>query len=271
MRATDVQFTGSIPDVYGSTLVPLVFEPYARDLVARLTGLGPTPDVLETAAGTGAVTRVLAEAFPGARIVATDLNPAMLAVAARTLPRSVTIQAADAQNLPFEPASFDAVVCQFGVMFFPDKVGALREARRVLRPGGTFVFNVWDRLEANPVSHAVDVAVAAALPPDPRAAGSGTFMERVPFGWHDPSIVHRALESAGFADVAIAPVAHTTTTAAAAAAGLCGGTPLRAEIEARAPGKLAEVTALAERALRERFGEGTIENAMRALVFVARA
>src|SRR5688572_3462352 len=134
---SDKLFAGSIPEIYDEYLVPLIFEPYAEDLAARLISR-PVANVLELAAGTGVVTRRLAAVLRGdVSIVATDLNQPMLDRAARTgTARPVDWRQADALQLPFADASFDAVICQFGVMFFPDKVRAFAEARRVLRPGG---------------------------------------------------------------------------------------------------------------------------------------
>src|SRR5438093_1952180 len=155
MVATDKLFAGSIPEIYDRLLVPLIFEPYARDLAERLAGVKPR-EVLETAAGTGVLTRAIASRLPaGARIVATDLNQPMLDRAAARQPGDGRIawRQADALALPFADQSFDAVACQFGVMFFPDKVQVYREARRVLKPGGRFLFNVWDRIDANEFAH----------------------------------------------------------------------------------------------------------------------
>ncbi len=271
MRPTDTQFTGSIPELYATNLVPMFFDPYAQDLVARLADLSPEATILETAAGTGAVTRALAAKLPRAKIVATDLNDAMLAVAARAVP-GVELQRADAQKLPFGEAAFDAVVCQFGFMFLPDKAAGAREARRVLRPGGRFVFNVWGPLGDNPASAVVDAAVARELPSDGAPAAHGTFMERIPFGWHDGAAIRAVLEGAGFQAITIDTVDRATpATVTIAAMGLCKGTPLRGEIEARAPGRLDELTAVAERALRDHYGAETFENAMRAVVVTARA
>jgi ubiquinone/menaquinone biosynthesis C-methylase UbiE len=146
----DQVFAGAIPRVYDAWLVPLIFEPYAADLVARLASRSLSR-VLEIAAGTGVVTRRLASALPGhVSIVASDLNQAMLDhAAALGTARAVEWRQADALSLPFEDHDFDAVVCQFGAMFFPDRAQAFSEALRVVRPGGVFVFNVWDRIETN--------------------------------------------------------------------------------------------------------------------------
>ncbi|MGH7879682.1 MAG: class I SAM-dependent methyltransferase, partial [Candidatus Binataceae bacterium] len=150
MSGTDKLFAGSIPEFYERLMVPLMFEPYARDLAARLSGTGAR-EFLELAAGTGVVTRALASqlALDG-RIVATDLNQSMLDHAkTRLADKRVTWRQADAQALPFDDESFDALACQFGVMFFPDKVHAYKEARRVLKPGGRYVFNSWDQIADN--------------------------------------------------------------------------------------------------------------------------
>ena len=228
-QPNDSQFTGSIPALYDRCLGPMLFRPYAQDIAARAAALGPGR-ILETAAGTGIVTEALAGALPEAEIVATDLNQAMLDIAAaRGLPARVRLQPADAQALPFPDGGFDLVVSQFGAMFFPDRVGAYREARRVLRPGGRFLFNVWDSLAHNPVSALLGDSVAALFPDDPPS-----FFRRVPFGYHDTAQIEADLRAAGFADIAIETVSMTSRVdARAAAIGLCQGSPMGTEIEAR--------------------------------------
>jgi len=267
MSATDTAFAGSIPSIYEHYLGPLLFQPYADDLAARLRDL-PQGRILETAAGTGIVTRALAKVLPrSVDIVATDLNQAMLDVAATQLQApNVTWKQADAQTLPFEDAAFDAVVCQFGVMFFPDKTGAYREALRVLRPGGRYLFAVWDRLDANPVSQVVSDAMAQFFPDDPPR-----FFERIPFGYSNPDRIRGEMQQAGFGHVEIETVKKSTQAPSpwSPATGLCQGTPLRGEIETRAPGQLTEVTGIAAQALVARFGPSSIENRMSALVVTA--
>lgn len=228
----DSAFAGSIPAIYEECLVPVLFAPFARDLADRAKALRPGA-VLELAAGTGVVSHRLAEALPEARIVATDLNPAMLAVAeARGHASNLSFEPADAQALAFHDGLFDLVVAQFGAMFFPDKIGAYREARRVLAPGGTLLFNVWDELEANPGSAAIHHAVQGAVPePKPE------FLTRTPFGYHDAAAIEAELREAGFAEVEIERVAQTSPpgSAAALARGMCLGSPLSAELSAHDP------------------------------------
>ncbi|HEX8261377.1 MAG TPA: class I SAM-dependent methyltransferase [Allosphingosinicella sp.] len=266
MVASDTAFAGSIPKFYHRCLGPFLFEPYAEDLARRAAGLGPRR-ILETAAGTGIVTAALARALPEAEIIATDLNPDMLRVARSHVdsPR-VAFATADAQSLGFAEARFDLVVCQFGAMFFPDRVGAYREARRVLDRGGTLLFNVWDRLDANPASQAVSEALAALFPNDPPG-----FLDRVPFGYHDPARIEADLRAAGFESIAVETVAKRSRgSAREVAPGLCQGSPLRAEIVARAPDRLDEATEAAVAALVRRCGD-PVDAAMSAHVFTARA
>ena len=233
MGTADTAFSGSIPELYHQHLGPLLFLPYAEAMAERVAALDPRR-VLETAAGTGIVTERLGARLPRAEIVATDLNQAMLDLAAARIsdPR-IRFRQADAQSLPFDDDAFDAVVCQFGAMFFPDRVAAYREARRVLAPGGALLFNVWDDLAANPASAAVQEAVARLFPDDPPG-----FLRRVPFGYSDTARVEADLRAAGFARIGVETVGRRGRigSARAAAIGLCRGTPLAAEIEAQGTG-----------------------------------
>jgi ubiquinone/menaquinone biosynthesis C-methylase UbiE len=165
MAASDALFAGSIPDIYDRLLVPLIFEPYASDLAKRVAEAKPQL-VLETAAGTGAVTRALASSLKDARIVATDLNQPMLdhARSRQSGDKRIEWRQADALELPFKDQTFDAVACQFGLMFFPDKVQGYREARRVLKPSGRFFFSVWDRISENEFADVVTQALATFFP-----------------------------------------------------------------------------------------------------------
>jgi len=264
---TDAKFTGSIPELYDRYLGPLLFEPYAEDLARRLSDLR-RGTLVEVAAGTGVVTEALRKALPSeVRVVATDLNEGMLNVAAsRVRSEGVSFQQADAQQLPFADGSADAIVCQFGMMFVPDKGAAQREAFRVLASGGRFVFNVWDRLANNEVSQIVTRAVESLFPHDPPR-----FFERTPFGYFDGAAIRIELQGVGFERIEIETVELVSRAPSAehVAIGLCQGTPLRSEIEARNPDGLAAATAAATSALQARFGTGPFENRMSALVVTA--
>lgn len=234
MTQTRSPFEHSTPELYDRYMGPLLFEPYAKVVAERAALLQPAR-ILETAAGTGIVTRALHLAVPQAHIVATDLNPVMLEVAAqRAGSVNVAFQRADAQDLPFDDESFDLVVCQFGVMFFPDKVRAHQEARRVLRSDGHYLLVSFDGLELNPVPNAAGNAVAGLFPDDPPA-----YMERGPFSYADPALIERDLLAAGFTRTQLETVALTTRVSASDAAhGLVLGSPFRAEIERRDPSGL---------------------------------
>lgn len=269
MVATDKAFTGSVAQIYERLLVPLIFAPYARDLAARVAQAGPRR-LLETAAGTGAVTRACAAQLPAdVAITATDLNEPMLAVAKAALPDPrIEWRQADALALPFDDASFDVVACQFGVMFFPDRVRGYAEARRVLAPGGRLLFNVWDRIEENEFPDTVSQALAQVFPHDPPR-----FMARTPHGYHDRDSIRDDLQRAGFTDIAIEAVDHVSRAPSPRepAVAFCQGTPMRSEIEARGAPGLEVATDRAEQALAQRFGGGAIEGRIRALVVSATA
>ena len=266
---TDKTFAGSIPKFYEEYLVPLIFEPYAGDLASRLASRQSTRKlsrVLEIAAGTGVVTRHLASKLPAdVSIVATDLNQPMLDTAADMgTSRPVEWRPADAMQLPFEGGEFDAVVCQFGVMFFPDKAKAFSEARRVLRPGGVLLFNVWDRIEENEFADAVTTALESLFPDDPPR-----FLARTPHGYHDVAAVARDLRGGGFASPPQVDTVAARSKAASPripALAYCQGTPLRSEIEARDKTRLDEATEVAAAAVARRFGSGAVDSKIQAHV-----
>jgi ubiquinone/menaquinone biosynthesis C-methylase UbiE len=261
---TDKVFTGSIPRLYETYLVPLIFKPYADDLVRRLASRAPFTRVLEVAAGTGVVTRKLASVLPeSVSIVATDLNQLMLDHASSIgTTRPVEWRQADAMQLPFRDGTFDVVACQFGVMFFPEKSKAFSEARRVLRPGGVFLFNVWDQIKENEFADTVTTALESVFPDDPPR-----FLARTPHGYYDLATIARDLSNAGFvASPQISTLAARSRAKSSRlpAVAYIQGTPLRNEIEARDASRLGEATDIATEAIAERFGPGTVDGKMQA-------
>jgi ubiquinone/menaquinone biosynthesis C-methylase UbiE len=268
MSEADKVFAGSIPENYDRHMVPLIFESYARDIAQRAAALAPKA-VLETAAGSGVVTRALAAVLsPDARYVATDLNQPMLdyAKAKQGADSRIRWQTADAQALPFEDAAFDLVCCQFGVMFLPDRPSGYREAKRVLKTGGVFLFNAWDRIEENIFANDVTNALAEFFPNDPPR-----FMARTPHGYHDIALIRSDLAKAGFTDVTIETLMAQSRAPSArdVALAYCQGTPLRNEIEAR--GNLEAATDHAAAAIASRHGSGEVAAKIQAHVILARA
>jgi ubiquinone/menaquinone biosynthesis C-methylase UbiE len=267
MATGDTVFTGSIPDLYDRLLVPLIFEPYARDLAKRVSATKPQL-VLETAAGTGAVTRALASSLANARIIATDLNQPMIdhARARQSGNTRIEWKQADALALPFEDHTFDVVACQFGAMFFPDKVQGYREALRVLKPDGRFFFNVWDRIEDSEFADVVIQSLASLFPQDPPR-----FLARTPHGYCDRDRIRQDLNAAGFGTVSMETVDARSKGSSArdVAVAFCQGTPLRNEIESRGNPSLEDATQHAAKALAQRFGAKAIDGGMRAIVVTA--
>jgi ubiquinone/menaquinone biosynthesis C-methylase UbiE len=268
MAETDKIFAGSIPEFYDRYLVPLIFEPYALDLAARVAARGPNR-VLEIAAGTGVVTRAMASQLPETtQMVVTDLNPAMLEHAKSRMgeDRPIEWKVADAQELPFDDESFDAVACQFGAMFFPDKVRAFKEARRVLVPGGHYFFSVWDKISENEFADVITRAVGEMFPSDPPL-----FLARTPHGHHDVDLLREYLKAAGFSAVSVDAVEARSKAPSARepAIAYVQGTPLRNEVETRGPGRLEEATARAADAIAKRFGTSAVDGRIRAYVVTA--
>jgi len=247
---------------------PYSLTPSRKDLAERAAALSPD-SILETAAGTGVVTRALAAKLrPDVRYVVTDLNQPMLDYAAsrQGMDGRITWRRADAQSLPFDDASFDAVCCQFGVMFFPDRIAGYSEARRVLRLGGSFLFNVWDRIEENEFANVVTDAAAAVFPENPPR-----FLARTPHGYHDISLIRHELSKAGFSRVAISTLEETSRAPSPRhpAVAYCQGTPLRNEIEARNASLLEFVTDCATEAIASRYGNGPVAGKIQGHVVVA--
>lgn len=264
-----MSFVGSIPESYDRLMVPLIFEQYATDMARRAVAMAPE-SILETAAGSGILTRTLAPMLPKARYVATDLNQPMIDYAISRQPPGSHVEwrQADALALPFEDASFDLVCCQFGAMFFPDRVAGYREARRVLKPGGHFLFNVWDRIEENEFPNQAMQGLAELFPDDPPR-----FMARTPHGYNDVALIRRDMEQAGFSTIAIETKADQSRASSAriAARAFCEGTPVRNEILSRNPEGLATAVDYAERAIAARHGNGPVSGKIQAHIIQATA
>jgi ubiquinone/menaquinone biosynthesis C-methylase UbiE len=246
----------------------MIFQGYAEDLAEQVAAFSPG-SLLETATGSGVVTRALAPKLRvDARYVVTDLNQPMLDYAAARQGSDSRIEwrQADALDLPFEDASFDIVCCQFGAMFFPNRIAGYAEARRVLRQGGRFVFNVWGCIEENAFAEEVTNAIAAVFPHDPPR-----FLARTPHGYHNVALIREELSRAGFADIEIETREKMSQALSArdAATAYCQGTPLRNEIEARDASLLQLATDCATEAIARRHGEGPVAGKIQAHVIVA--
>jgi SAM-dependent methyltransferase len=267
LSTSDAVFAGSVPQLYDTYLVPLIFEPYAIDVVDRLKPFAPSR-ILELACGSGVVTRALSAALGDkAEIVATDFNQPMLDRAASVGTQAkVDWRKADAMSIPFEDESFDAVVCQFGVMFFPDKPKAFAEAKRVLKGGGVYICSAWDKIEENEFANVVTIALESLFPNDPPR-----FLARTPHGYNDPAIMEKELKLGGFKSFDIETIAQRSRadSPTVPALGYVQGTPLRDEITARDPSRIADATRIATKRIESEFGDGAVDAKIQAHVIVA--
>ncbi len=267
MPTPNAAFVGSIPENYDRYLGPVLFDPYAVDLVSRLN-VYEDANVLELACGTGIVTQRLRDRLgPNARLVATDLNEAMLSYAARKFKPEDGIEwkQADATDLPFADQSFDAVVCQFGLMFVPDKEKALSETYRVLKPGGTFLFNVWDAIEYNELAHIAHTIIA-----DVFDDNSPDFYQ-VPFSFHDVETINALLSVVGFSEVEfyLLRLEAESPSAAEAAKGLVHGNPVINELRERSAASIPEIEATIAEAVADQCGDDPVRARMQALICTA--
>ena len=266
MKDMELRFTGSVPANYDQLMVPLIFQPYADELARRAAAMKPRR-ILETAAGTGVVTEALTKLLSDAQIIATDLNEPMLEVAAQRIHSDkVCFVTANAQELPFDGDGFDLVICQFGAMFFPEKVLAHRQAYRLLHNDGHYLLAIWDRIEKNALSDATQRVLIELFPEDPPL-----FLCQGPFGYSDPAQIERDLREAGFEKIEIDTVGLTSRSASAydAASALCYGTPMSVELEDREPGSLDRAFEAVERALRDFEGPNGLEAPMSAHIVTA--
>ena len=265
--SNDASFVGNIPEHYERSLVPIFFVDYAADIARRTAAWSPGR-VLEIAAGTGVVTRQLRDLLAaGAHLTATDLNPPMLEIArAKFRPdERVDFRPADATTLPFPDGNFDAVVCQFGVMFFPDKDKSYREIHRVLAPGGRYLFNVWDSHAYNKVGRIAHEVAGSFFPADPPQ------FYKVPFSCHQIDPIKASLIDAGFTDITVAIVAWEKEIPDAVhfARGLVYGNPLIEQIRARGSVNPDQVVDTLARALRAEFGADPGRMPLQAIIFSA--
>jgi ubiquinone/menaquinone biosynthesis C-methylase UbiE len=261
------RFTGGVAQQYDRLMVPLFFRPYAEELTRRANELRPRR-ILETAAGTGVLTEALANTISSAEIIATDLNQPMLDVAADRVGTNVQFVQADAEHLPFDSETFDLVVCQFGAMFFANKVRGHQEARRVLAGGGHYLLAIWDALERNAITRAAQQALINAIPEDPPM-----FMRDGPFGYHDPVDIRCDLEEAGFGRIMIETVELRSRSPSAKDAGeaLFYGSPMGVEVEERRPEDVERIAQMVCDALRPFEGRNGLDAAMSAHIVIASA
>ncbi len=263
VMAGEASWLDTMPEIYDRCLGPALFAPYARYLAGIAAEHRPN-SVLELAAGTGILTAELVRTLPAARIVATDLNQAMVSWAAQRV-SGPTWLAADAQSLNFPDASFDMTVCQFGVMFFPDKPQAFAQAERVLDPGGVFLFSVWDSVDTSPFPDALVAGLADLFPDDPP-----DFVARIPHGYHDPDQLRSDVAAGGLQIESVERVVLRGTAASARtlAEGYCHGTPLRFALEER--GDLDQLTEAVAEHMTLRLGAAPVEGDLAAFVVSAR-
>jgi SAM-dependent methyltransferase len=251
--ADDARWLADMPEIYDRCLGPALFAPWAEHVAAQIAAQAPG-SVLELAAGTGILTAELAR-WTTAPIIATDLNPAMVAYAARRV-RGPTWQVADALALDadFGEAAFDTVVCQFGAMFFPDKARAFEQVARVLRPGGHFVFTVWDSVETSTFDGACTVSLRDLFPGD-----APDFLARVPHGYHDAEQIGHDLAAGGLTLERFERVVLHGTAASAGvlAEGFCYGTPLRFALADR--GDLNTLATQVAQGMAQRLGDGAVD------------
>ena len=263
---TNISFGGSIPKIYDEVLGPVYFEHYAVDIADRAARLNPRA-LLETACGTGRVTLNLRKKMPAAQITATDINPDMLNIARNKQGMdNIQWQQADATALPFADSTFDCVVNQFGIMFYPDKVKGIAEAWRVLKPGGTLIFNVWGKLENNGMSGTGREIITEFFKNDPHA------FFNIPYSMYDIEEVLTLVKQGGFADVTheVVRKESVTDSAAVMSAGLVEGNPIANAIVERDPNAIEVLKKKVFETLVQRYGDHPCKTGMEAIVYTAK-
>jgi ubiquinone/menaquinone biosynthesis C-methylase UbiE len=268
MSDPSARFVGSIPENYDLGLGPHFFVDFGRDLTQRVVATKPAT-VLEIAAGTGIVTRMLRDALPSStHLIATDLNPPMLEIARKKFKsgEQVEFRQADAIALPYPDTTFDTIACQFGVMFFPEKDLSYREAHRTLKPGGHYIFNVWDSWEFNPVGKLAHETIASFFMQDPP-----TFY-KVPFGYHQIDPIKSSLLAAGFHEISahVITIEKRIPDPELLAKGLVLGNPAFEDVRDRSTADPSDVVAAVTKALHRTFGGDHGKMPLQAIVFSAR-
>ncbi len=257
-------FAGSVPTNYDQYLGPVLFEPYAVDLVKRIDTTS-YHNVLELACGTGRVTKHLASMLPvDGSLIASDLNSDMLNVARNILPgERIKWMEIDAQDLPFGDEGFDHVICQFGVMFFPDKMKAFTESYRVLQPDGRLLFNVWDSLEFNPRS-----AIIKQVMEEIMGSEAPDFLSKGPYSYYNKNEITTSLRNAGFKNIQLEAVQKTAYYAFAddLIKGFVDGSPLNSYLVQQSPSLQKEIKDKLKQAIVSQFGETQIISPMQAIV-----
>jgi len=262
-------FIGSIPEIYDAHLGPYLFEFSARDLADRIKdNMAMDGKILEVACGTGISTYHLRQVMsPDILIVATDLNPAMLDYARKKhagLP-GVMFEIADASSLTFDDHFFDAVVCQFGIMFFPDKAKGLAEMARTLKPGGILAFNVWESMEKNKPAAIAHETISSFFDDNPPQ-----FLH-TPFGFYDVEHIRNLLNEAGFEHIDVHPVTgkQVVHDVEHLAKGFIEGNPGVLEIRERASANTETVIHATVGALERAYGTAPFEIEFHEIVFMA--
>ncbi len=266
MTADSAASEKSVAEKYDRYLGPLLFEPFAEDIVSRIKGKN-YDDVLELACGTGIVTRHLKKALPAStKLVATDLHAEMIKVAADSMPNEIiNWQTADAHQLLFPDESFDLVVCQFGLMFMPDKMKAVSETFRVLKKGGKFLFNTWEKIENNGVIYLGNQIICSYFPENPPS------FYRVPFSLSQPDQIETLLVAAGFKNVKVYEVEKEgiSPSAKEAAIGIVEGNPIYGKIVEKDPKLVDVIRSAVEQKIAEAFGDRPLKSPLKAWVFEA--
>ena len=262
---TAINFNGTIPHYYEDYLTKFLFEGFAEDIVKRVS-FSSTTKVLELASGTGCVTRLLVNNSPATtQITATDLAPDMLEVARKNIAASnISWAMVDMTDITYEDNSFDVIVCQFGVMLVPDKLTALHEMYRVLKPGGQLVFNVWGSIHDNAVWNIGGQVVDSFLKNNPIIQDPG------PFSLNEKNTIP-LLKEAGFSSITTTVVNQTGNikTAAMAAEGFIQGLPVVLAISKNNPALIPQIQQVLEQKLIQELGNYPLQSSLQALVFEA--